>query len=213
MCAIIRDGPTGDADTSARLAAVRPAGLFWGSYLFIKIGSRHCDVHPHHGRSGSAALIGIVLVAREPLPRDREPTALHRPRAHQLVIPFTLITWGERSIDSALASILNSTVPLFTIVLAALALHDEPITVNRLVGLLVGFGGVILLTSRSLAGSPDGNVLGELAMIGSSISYAIGNVYARRMVRAATDGAGLLPGVDRVRHHQALPLTTAQPWT
>ena len=99
-----------------------------------------------------------------------------------IVIPFSLITWGEQSLESALASILNSTVPLFTIVLAALVLHDEPITVNRLVGLLVGFAGVVILTSRSLGPASGGNPLGELAIIGASISYACGNVYARRMV-------------------------------
>ncbi len=163
-------------------------GLFWGSsYLFIKIGVETLPTFTLiAGRLGiGATLIGIVLlVARQPLPRDR------RTYGHlvvlaliNIVIPFTLITWGEQSIDSALASVLNSTVPLFTIVLAALVLHDEPITVNRLVGLLIGFGGVVVLTSRSLGGAAESSTLGELAMIGSSISYACGVVYARRNVR------------------------------
>jgi len=174
--------------SSADWLAFGLLGLVWGSsYLFIKIGVETLPTFVLiAGRLGiGALLLGIVmLAAREPLPRGmRVYGHLVVLAIINIVIPFTLITWGERSIDSALASILNSTVPLFTIVLAGFVLHDEPITVNRLVGLIVGFGGVILLTSRSLAGASDGNLLGELAMIGSSISYACGNVYARRNVR------------------------------
>ena len=162
-------------------------GLFWGSsYLFIKIGVETLPTFTLiAGRLGiGALLLGVVLfVAREPLPRElRTYGQLVVLALISIVIPFTLITWGERSIDSALASILNSTVPLFTIVLAALVLHDEPITVNRLVGLAVGFGGVVIVTSRSLGGASQSDLLGELAMIGSSVSYACGSVYARRVV-------------------------------
>ena len=163
-------------------------GFFWGSsYLFIKIGVE--TLTPFTliaGRLliGSLLLGGVLLVAREPLPRD--------PRIYghlvvmallNIVIPFSLITWGEQSIDSALASILNATVPLFTIVFAALVMADEAITVNRLVGLGVGFAGVLLLTSPSLTGTGvGGSLAGQLALVGSSVAYAAGNVYARRMV-------------------------------
>lgn len=162
-------------------------GLFWGSsYLFIKIGVETLPTFVLiAGRLGiGALLLGIVLaVARQPLPRDPKTYGhLAVMALINIVIPFTLITWGEQSIDSALAAILNSTVPLFTIVLAAAVFTDEAITVNRLVGLLVGFGGVVIVTSRSLGGASESSVLGELAMIGSSISYAMGNVYARKMV-------------------------------
>ncbi len=162
-------------------------GLFWGSsYLFIKIG---VETLPTFSLIAGRLLIGAVLIgavllaAREPLPRERRMYGHLVVLAFvNIVVPFSLITWGEQSIESALASILNSTVPLFTIVLAALVLHDEPITVNRLVGLLVGFAGVVILTSRSLGPASGGSPLGELAIVGASISYACGNVYARRMV-------------------------------
>jgi drug/metabolite transporter (DMT)-like permease len=100
-----------------------------------------------------------------------------------IVIPFALITWGEQTIDSSLATILNATVPLFVIVLAPLFLGDEPITVNRVVGLAVGFAGVVVLFAPDLVNVGDGDLSGELALIGSSVSYAAGNVYARRNVR------------------------------
>jgi drug/metabolite transporter (DMT)-like permease len=177
------------SDRTARIdwAIFAALGLFWGSsYLFIKIGVE--TLSPFTLVAGrlavGAVLLGVVLaVSSQRLPRYRRTYGhLAVMAVLNIVIPFSLITWGEQSIDSALASILNASVPLFTIVLAALYLSDEPITVNRLVGLLVGFGGVVVLTGPSLSGA-GGSLPGELAMIGSSISYAAGNVYARRYVR------------------------------
>jgi drug/metabolite transporter (DMT)-like permease len=165
-------------------------GFFWGSsYLFIKIGIG--SLPPFTLIAGrlaiGALLLGIVLrVAGEPIPRD---LATYRKllvlSVISIAVPFFLITWGEQSIDSALAAILNATVPLFTIVFAAAAFTDEAITLNRLLGLVVGFVGVVLIVSRGLgaAGLGESSIAGELAMIGSSISYAVGNVYARRSVR------------------------------
>ena len=69
-----------------------------------------------------------------------------------ITIPFLLITWAEQSVESSLAAILTSPVPLFAIVLSALFLPDEPIRVNGLVGLVVGFVGVVIITSRGLTG-------------------------------------------------------------
>ena len=163
-------------------------GLMWGSsFLFIKIGVE--TLTPFTlvaGRIaiGAVVLLVIVVATREVLPRQRAVYG-HIAVVAMLgmVIPFSLITWGERTIDSALAAILNATVPLFVIVLAAIALRDEPITVNRLVGLLIGFAGVVLLMSPDLAAGSRADVGGQLALIASSVSYAAGNVYARRFVR------------------------------
>jgi drug/metabolite transporter (DMT)-like permease len=103
--------------------------------------------------------------------------------AINIVIPFTLITHAEQSVDSAIAAILNGAVPLIVIVLAALTFHDEPITLNRAVGIVVGYFGVIVLVLPGLAAGSGGQLEGELALIGSTISYAIGAVYARRNIR------------------------------
>ncbi|MFN2484009.1 MAG: DMT family transporter [Candidatus Limnocylindria bacterium] len=163
-------------------------GLMWGSsFLFIKIGVE--TLTPFTlvaGRIaiGATVLAAIVAATRQPLPRNRAVYG-HIAVVAMLgmVIPFSLITWGERTIDSALAAILNATVPLFVIVLAALALRDEPITINRLFGLVLGFGGVVLLMSPELASGAGGDLAGQLAIVASSVSYAAGNVYARRFVR------------------------------
>jgi drug/metabolite transporter (DMT)-like permease len=162
-------------------------GLMWGSsYLFIKIGVETLSPFTLVAARlvvGAILLAAVLAISSQRLPRSRRTYGhLAIMAVLNIVIPFSLITWGEQSIDSALASILNASVPLFTIVLAAIYLTDEPITMNRVVGLLVGFGGVVVLTSPSLTGA-GGSLPGELAMIGSSIAYAAGNVYARRYVR------------------------------
>ncbi len=175
-------------------------GLIWGSsFLFIKIGVE--SLPPFTLVSlrllfGALFLGTVMVVAREPLPAERRTYGhLAVLGVLSIFVPFSLITWGEQHIDSGLASILNATTPLFTIVIAALALHDEPITMNRLVGLLVGFTGVIVIVSRSLGGGGgDGSsVLGELAVALASLSYGFGGVYARRFVhgiRPMTIGLG-----------------------
>ena len=123
----------------------------WGSsFLFIKIGLE--EGLPPLTLVTFRLLIAIVFLTvvlrltRGRLPR--EPGTILRLAALGLIhvaIPFGLVTWGELWIPSALASILNGLVPLFTIVLAALLLRDEPITSNRLAGLVIGFVGAALL--------------------------------------------------------------------
>jgi drug/metabolite transporter (DMT)-like permease len=162
-------------------------GFMWGSsYLFIKIGVETLEPFTLIALRlgiGLAVLATVVFLARESLPRE--------PRIYghlivmaliNIALPFFLITTAEKTTDSALAAIVNGSVPLFTIVIAALVLDDEPITVNRLVGLAIGFVGVVVIVSRGL-GAGGSTVSGELALIGSSISYAAGAVYTRRNVR------------------------------
>ena len=110
-------------------------GFMWGSsYLFIKLA---VDDFGTFTLVALRLLVGAVLlwivvrIARQPLPRER------RIYGHLLVmaiinitIPFLLITWAEQSVESSLAAILTSPVPLFAIVLSALFLADEPIRVN-----------------------------------------------------------------------------------
>lgn len=164
-------------------------GFFWGSsYLFIKIGVDH-GLQPFtlimfRLLIGFCLLASVVAIARQPLPREpRMYGHLFVMGAINIAIPFSLITFAENipSIDSSLASVINSAVPLFVIVIAAVFLPGEAITVNRLVGLVVGFVGVAILVGLDLA-DLSSNTIGELALIGATISYAIGNVYAKRFV-------------------------------
>jgi drug/metabolite transporter (DMT)-like permease len=130
-----------------------------------------------------------------------------------ITIPFLLITWAEQSVESSLAAILTSPVPLFAIVLSALFLHDEPLRLNGLIGLVVGFIGVIIITSRGLTGAGS-SLAGELALIGATISYAAGAVYSRRNVRGLP---AMIPAVFQVSFAAVITGVVAllfeQPWT
>ena len=173
-------------------------GVMWGtSYAFIKLG---VETLPTFTLIASRLLIGftllatVVAVARERLPRNPR-TYLHLlvMAAINIVIPFTLITWAEQSVASAIAAILNGAVPLLVIVLAALVFPDEPITLGRLIGVVVGYVGVVVLVLPGLAGALSGSeVTGEIALLGSTVSYAVGAVYARRNIK------GLRPMIPAV---------------
>ena len=163
-------------------------GFLWGSsYFWIKVG---VETLPPLTLIAGRLLLGAVLLstvvaaARERLPRDL-PTYGHLLvlGVVNIVLPFVLITVGEQSIDSALASILNATVPLSVIILAPVFLPDERITLARIAGLALGFAGVILLVAPDLVDISAADLSGELMLLGSSLSYGVGNVYARRYVR------------------------------
>jgi drug/metabolite transporter (DMT)-like permease len=173
-------------------------GFLWGSsYLFIKIGV-DAGLQPFTLVTlrllvGFALLAVVVAAAREQLPRSlRTYGHLLVMAAFSVAIPFSLITWAEQSVDSTLASVLNGAVPLFVIVIAAIFLRDEPISINRLVGLAIGFLGVAILVGFDPADLVGGDLTAKVALIGSSVSYAVGAVYARRMVH------GLRPMIPAV---------------
>ncbi len=162
--------------------------LFWGSsYLFIKIGIETLSpLTLIAGRLffGTLVLGTAVRLAGSSLPRDR--TTYRRfvvMAVFNIVVPFSLITWGERYIDSSLAAILQATTPLFTILFASLALSEEAITVSRLVGLILGFFGVVVLFNHGLSAGRSDAIYGEVALVLSSISYALGNVFVRLRMR------------------------------
>jgi len=163
-------------------------GLMWGtSYAFIKLGVETLPTFTLIAARlaiGFALLATVVFLARESLPRNpRVYVHLAVMAAINIVIPFTLITHAEKSVDSAIAAILNGSVPLIVIVLAALVFHDEPITLNRAIGVVVGYVGVIILVLPGLTAASSSAVDGELALVGSTIAYAIGAVYSRRNIR------------------------------
>jgi drug/metabolite transporter (DMT)-like permease len=126
-------------------------------------------------------LAAVVAVARERLPRSPRIYAnLLVMGVLSVALPFSLITWAEQSVDSALAAILTAPVPLFVILIAAVVLQDERITANKLAGLVVGFIGVAILVGFDPAELAGGTLLAEVALIGAAISYAAGGVYAKR---------------------------------
>jgi drug/metabolite transporter (DMT)-like permease len=158
-------------------------GAIWGSsYLFIKVGVR--DLSP-------AALIEIRLLCAIPLlvvfaARRYGWAALWRARRQGLVlgvmnaaVPFTLIAWGETHVDSGVAAVANSSVPIFVAILAVWFVPSERSTGWRLVGVALGLVGVAVLAGVHPAGGWLG-AAGTGAIVLASISYAGANLYAGR---------------------------------
>ena len=97
------------------------------------------------------------------------------------VIPFSLIAWGQVSIDSGLASILNATTPLFIVVFAHFVTTDERMTPARLAGVVLGFSGVAVLIGPALLLQIGDGVLGQVAILGAAVAYACAGLYGRRL--------------------------------
>ncbi len=107
------------------------------------------------------------------------------------VIPFSLIVWGQTHIASGLASVLNATTPLFGVVVAGLLLADERATPLKLVGVVVGFLGVVMMIGvPTLDMVGHGATLAQIAILVAALSYAFAGVFGRRF-----KGMGLSPVV------------------
>jgi drug/metabolite transporter (DMT)-like permease len=195
-------------------------GFLWGSsYMFIKIGV-DAGLPPFTLVAlrlllGFGLLAAVVAVARERLPRDR---ATYRHllvmAVVNIVIPFTLITWAEQRVDSTLASVINGAVPIFVIPIAALALRDEPLSPGRVLGVVMGLIGVAVLVGFDPAAAAGSDLAGVLALVGSTLAYAVGAVYARRNVRGLRP---MIPALFQVGFALVIVAVMAvavdRPWT
>lgn len=171
--------------------------LIWGSsFLFIRIGVE--QLPPFQLvfiRTGIAAagLTIVVYLRGKRLPTDwRSIGDLLFLGSVNTVLPFALITWGETRIESGLASVLQGTAALFTLVIAHFTFADERITPRKLAGLLIGFLGVVVLASRSTAGEivqsgATMHLLGQVAVILASLCYALGGTYGRKAMQHRLD--------------------------
>lgn len=95
-------------------------------------------------------------------------------------IPFSLIVWGQGQIASGLASILNATTPLFTVVLAGLFLTDERMTLPKFAGVVVGFTGTVVMIGPAVLTGRDASALAQAAVLAAALSYAFATVFGRR---------------------------------
>jgi drug/metabolite transporter (DMT)-like permease len=103
-----------------------------------------------------------------------------------VAFPFVLISWAETHISSGLASILNSTVPLFTMLIAAFFFKEDKMSLARGIGLVVGFSGVLVLSYSKLEGNSEFQTLGILAMLVAACSYGASSVFARKFDKDVT---------------------------
>jgi drug/metabolite transporter (DMT)-like permease len=165
-------------------------GGIWGaSYLFIKVAVDEIEPAP---MMEARLLIAVALLVPFLIWRmgaRAAVTELRRASRAGLVlglinaaIPFTLIAWGEKHVDSGVAAIANATVPIFVVLLALRFDPSESVTGLRLAGVLLGLAGVGVLAGVD----PEGGawaVAGTLAVVLSSVSYAASGLFAKRHVR------------------------------
>lgn len=163
-------------------------GSVWGSsYLFIKVIVG--EVPPLTlvaSRLVLSALIMWILVPslRRSIPRSRKLWGSYAVMGlFSGMLPYVLISWGEQYIDSGLAALLQSTMPIFTVILAHFFSADERMTPTSVLGVIIGFVGVIVLMLPDLRRGFQASVWGQLAIVASSLCYAISAIYARGHLR------------------------------
>jgi len=164
-------------------------GLIWGSsFAWIKIAVT--DVPPAtlvawRMSLGALGMLGLIVAWRLPRPRGAgEWLPLVVLGAVNAAIPIFLISWGQQWVDSGTAAVLNSLTPIFSLVIAGLALRVEPVTALRVTGLLLGFIGAAILASRELELRADAaGLIGAMAVVLAAFSYAVGASYARHRIQ------------------------------
>ena len=98
----------------------------------------------------------------------------------QSALPFTLISWGQKHIDSGLTGLLNTTPPLFVFFIGFFLLRDRSAGARHITGILLGFAGVLVIMGPAALAGEGNSVLGQLAITGASLSYAVAAIYAKR---------------------------------
>jgi len=163
------------------------AAMWSSSYAVIKIGLGTIDPSVLVlGRMlvGSVAIYVALKFSGMSLSRDpRHWLAYAVTGLLGSALPFLLITWGEQTVDSALASILMGTVPVMTLLFAAWLVPDESMTPRMVAGVIGGLAGIVLLVGPSALSGLGGEVTGKAAIIGATLCYAASTVYIRRFVK------------------------------
>jgi drug/metabolite transporter (DMT)-like permease len=177
-----------DPRSARALGVLLALGCMWGSsFLFIEVlvdETGPMEVATGRLAIGAAAILGFVALRRL---RMRWSLSLIASACVLAVLanvlPFALIAWGQQHIESGTASVLNSTMPIFTSLFAAVLLTEERFTRARLAGLVLAFLGVVALTGKDVVDITESSVLGQFAVIGAAACYGMGSVFSRRLLR------------------------------
>jgi drug/metabolite transporter (DMT)-like permease len=192
--------------------------LWGGSFFFAKVAVG--ELRPLtvvFGRVGLAAIaLNVVLAATGHSLFRRGttwPTFIFMGLLNNL-IPFSLLFWAQLHLASGVASILNATTPLFTLVVAHLLTADEKMSGTKVAALLLGLGGVAVLVGPSAMAHLDAGLRGQLACLGAAFSYALAGVYGRRFQRMGIAPLEAAAGQVTASAVLILPIMLAidQPW-
>lgn len=159
------------------------AGLWGGSYTFIKLGVE--TIPPLTLITARTLIAGLVLLVvirwrGLRLPRDLATWRLFLVQAGlNSVVPFTLIAWAERSVAAGLATILSSTSPIFVVLLSCLSASAERLPALRLAGIAAGLAGTVLIVGAQAISGFGEQLWAQLALVAASICYGGAALFGR----------------------------------
>ncbi len=162
-------------------------GLFGAAFLFMKV--LVDEIAPAEivaGRLTLGALVVFAIMAIRGKSFRISPSMLGKVALLALmdsVLPFTVIAWSETRIESGTASVLVSTMPIFTVLFATVALPEERVSPARLLGIPLGLAGVVVLTGGNVLNVSSSSAAGQLAVVGAAACYGAAAVYARVLLR------------------------------
>ncbi|KKJ78478.1 hypothetical protein WH95_02260 [Kiloniella litopenaei] len=165
--------------------------LLWGSsYLFAKVAVT--EIPPLTlvaVRVGGAAILLVIVIAlkREPLPRDgRSWRMLFVQSVLSSIAAWTILAWGQQYVDSALASVLNSTSPIFVFFITLLFTRHETITGLKLFGATLGLLGVVFIVGVDALNGLGKEVLGQVCAVGGAFLYGCAAIYGKRFTHLSS---------------------------
>ncbi|MCH8685975.1 DMT family transporter [Pedomonas mirosovicensis] len=193
--------------------------LWGGSFLFNGIAVKELPPFTIVAlRVGLAALVLLTLVRLmgQAMPKDRRVwAAFFGMGLLNNLIPFSLIVWGQTQIASGLASILNATTPLWAVIVAHVLTADEKLTGNRLIGVIAGFLGVVVMIGpEALSGFGTGT-WAQLAVLAAALSYSFAGIFGRRFKAMGVSPLATAAGQVTASAIMLAPVTLVidQPWT
>jgi drug/metabolite transporter (DMT)-like permease len=175
-------------NTKALLALIVLGWTFGAAFLFMKVIVD--EISPSELVAArlfiGAATVGVVLLVMRRAPRVTHKIVGQTSLLALMdsVLPFTLIAWAETRIDAGVASVLVSTMPIFTIIIASIVFRDEKLAPVRILGIGIGFLGVVALTNGDIFRLQDSNAIGMLAVVAGAACYASAAVYAKVLLRS-----------------------------
>jgi drug/metabolite transporter (DMT)-like permease len=186
--------------------------LWGGSFFFAKVAV--AELGPFTVVFARVSLAALALALVVPPRRDGPWRQYVVMGLLNNALPFSLIFWGQTAIASGLASILNATTPLFTLIVAHYLTPDERIDRTKVVALLVGLAGVVVLVGPDVL-ARDSGLWGQIACLAAALSYAFAGVYGRRFKRMGVAPTEAAAGQVTASAVLILPimLIVDRPWT
>ncbi len=194
--------------------------ILWGaSFFFASVAVRELpsfSVVFLRVSLGAVVLLTVLRVMNIAMPRDRTVwSAFFIMGLINNAIPFSFLVWGQTHIPGGLASILNATTPMFTVIVAHVLTADEKITLPRIGGVAAGAIGVAAMIGGDILNILDVSVLAQIACIIAPVSYAFAAVYGRKFRELGVAPMATATGQVSASTILLLPivLVVDQPWT